>query len=653
MAVSLKHSKTSAIADNPAAVAAGEVVPSDWNAEHVLTQATNTILGRNVAGTGPTLELTPAQVASMIGAMSSAGGTITGSLSFNTSGWTNGSVLNSLTNAGTNAYWLGYDGRFNGQGFLFDNGAVEMRSNSGRLALADGYIWGNKNLTVDTGSGVDPILILNSSTGFEFRPRTTTATWARGLIAAKASDATRIGGAGFLGVNEGVDFYRIGFGADWWDQNTTAGLKIAPGASTQVCSWNGATEIQAHNYNTGGSASAGFAIAMASGWYGYFKGNYNSGSVYSAVGVSSGDFYIETKGNNALNFSTNNVIRAQITDRLYLLTQSHGYALDILGRSSDNYSCVRFINNPNTVEYAAITSNASATYINVSSGNFVVSTSASERLWVNQAGRVGINSPSYGNTTFYAVGPSGGNGAYTADFTQGSAQNWGKVLRLATTNNGGSDGPQIHFIREGHYEWGFGIGSNMYDLVMYAGGNTSGFGTERFKFRTDGHLTMTSTNPTIVLKDSDNRTGFVHVNSDTFYILTGANGADYGGWSAVGSGWWPFQVNLANNDASVGGNFTACYNVTAYSDERVKTAFAPALLTLDDILKLEPESFTRIDSNGLRQVGVRAQSLQKILPESVVADDRGYLSVNYGTAAIVIALNLAKEIAELKRMIYG
>jgi hypothetical protein len=36
VAVTVKHKKVNAIPDDPAAVAAGEVVPSDWNDEHAV-----------------------------------------------------------------------------------------------------------------------------------------------------------------------------------------------------------------------------------------------------------------------------------------------------------------------------------------------------------------------------------------------------------------------------------------------------------------------------------------------------------------------------------------------------------------------------------------------------------------------------------------
>ena len=66
MAISLKHEKVSTIADDAAASAAGKVLPSHWNAEHTLTQATARILGRLTAATGATEELTAAQVFGLI-----------------------------------------------------------------------------------------------------------------------------------------------------------------------------------------------------------------------------------------------------------------------------------------------------------------------------------------------------------------------------------------------------------------------------------------------------------------------------------------------------------------------------------------------------------------------------------------------------------
>lgn len=56
MAISLKHLFQSAKTDGPDNTI---VQPSDWNDEHVLTQATNRLLGRTTAGAGATEEIAP------------------------------------------------------------------------------------------------------------------------------------------------------------------------------------------------------------------------------------------------------------------------------------------------------------------------------------------------------------------------------------------------------------------------------------------------------------------------------------------------------------------------------------------------------------------------------------------------------------------
>lgn len=56
MAISLKHLFQSAKTDGPDNTI---VQPSDWNDEHVLTQATNRLLGRTSAGAGATEEIAP------------------------------------------------------------------------------------------------------------------------------------------------------------------------------------------------------------------------------------------------------------------------------------------------------------------------------------------------------------------------------------------------------------------------------------------------------------------------------------------------------------------------------------------------------------------------------------------------------------------
>lgn len=112
------------------------------------------------------------------------------------------------------------------------------------------------------------------------------------------------------------------------------------------------------------------------------------------------------------------------------------------------------------------------------------------------------------------------------------------------------------------------------------------------------------------------------------------------------------MVNAANTAVIFtfdnSGNFTAAANVTAYSDERLKkdwTSFDGSFV--DRLAEVKSGTYTRIDTED-RQAGVSAQSLQKLIPEAVHENEDGVLSVAYGNAAMVSAIELAKEIRALK-----
>jgi hypothetical protein len=105
------------------------------------------------------------------------------------------------------------------------------------------------------------------------------------------------------------------------------------------------------------------------------------------------------------------------------------------------------------------------------------------------------------------------------------------------------------------------------------------------------------------------------------------------------------SYNVVNLTAS--GTVTGA-TVTANSDERLKTDWTD--VTPDFIAKLAQVKhgvFSR-KSNGSREPGVSAQSLIPALPEAVVQGEDGFLSVNYGGAALVAAIELAKVVEELR-----
>jgi hypothetical protein len=111
-----------------------------------------------------------------------------------------------------------------------------------------------------------------------------------------------------------------------------------------------------------------------------------------------------------------------------------------------------------------------------------------------------------------------------------------------------------------------------------------------------------------------------------------------GGWSASSN---RLQMDMT-------GNLTMNGNVTAYSDERLKKDWTalPADF-VERLAQVKHGTYTRIDSEE-RQAGVSAQDFQGLLGEVVATDGDGYLSLAYGNAALVSAVELAKRVVALE-----
>jgi len=87
--------------------------------------------------------------------------------------------------------------------------------------------------------------------------------------------------------------------------------------------------------------------------------------------------------------------------------------------------------------------------------------------------------------------------------------------------------------------------------------------------------------------------------------------------------------------------------MTASSDERLKTNWKSLPDNfVSQLANVKSGIFDRTDFS-ITDVGVGAQSLQALLPHAVVTGADGYLSVNYGGAALVAAIELAKQVQEL------
>lgn len=101
-------------------------------------------------------------------------------------------------------------------------------------------------------------------------------------------------------------------------------------------------------------------------------------------------------------------------------------------------------------------------------------------------------------------------------------------------------------------------------------------------------------------------------------------------------------------------SIVASSNITAYSDERLKTNWQPMPDNyVDRLAKIKVGIYDRIDGEKLTQVGVSAQSFQELLPQAITTaqDEMQTLSVSYGNAALASAVELAKYVTALEQRI--
>jgi hypothetical protein len=124
-------------------------------------------------------------------------------------------------------------------------------------------------------------------------------------------------------------------------------------------------------------------------------------------------------------------------------------------------------------------------------------------------------------------------------------------------------------------------------------------------------------------------------NDNTTY--TAGNGLTLGGTVFTMSG-------------SYTGSFTATGDITAYSDESLKTNIQVIDGALGRVEAIRGVTFDRIE-DGSTSTGVVAHELEAVLPEAVHTDENGLKSVAYGniTGLLIEAVKeLSAQVAELK-----
>ena len=109
--------------------------------------------------------------------------------------------------------------------------------------------------------------------------------------------------------------------------------------------------------------------------------------------------------------------------------------------------------------------------------------------------------------------------------------------------------------------------------------------------------------------------------------------------------WYQTNTNTSVMTLTQAGVLTAV-SVTASSDETLKTNWRDLSGNfIEELSKVKHGTYDRIDQD-ITQDGVSAQSLNNVMPHSVITNENGLLSVNYGNAALVAAVKLAQRVVE-------
>lgn len=93
--------------------------------------------------------------------------------------------------------------------------------------------------------------------------------------------------------------------------------------------------------------------------------------------------------------------------------------------------------------------------------------------------------------------------------------------------------------------------------------------------------------------------------------------------------------------------------MSASSDERLKSNWLNLPENfIYDLSKVKVGTYKHeLDESNSRQIGVSAQSLQKVCPEGIFSNEKGYLSIAYGNVALASVIKLSEKVIEQEKRI--
>lgn len=186
------------------------------------------------------------------------------------------------------------------------------------------------------------------------------------------------------------------------------------------------------------------------------------------------------------------------------------------------------------------------------------------------------------------------------------------------------DGNEIHLADNGEIRLG-----NAADLVIYHDGSDSVIkdkGTGNLSVRTNGnfYLMNEAGTETIIRADVNGSVDLYYDNSK--------------------------KIETTSAGISVTGAITASGDITAYSDDSLKTNVQVIDNAVSKVEQLRGVTFDRIE-NGSTSTGVIAQELKAVLPEAVHTDEQGVHSVAYGNVVGLLIEAIKEQQKQIDELI--
>jgi hypothetical protein len=503
----------------------------------------------------------------------------------------------------------------NGQKYIHANG-----NNIGFLGGSGSWIFrvDNSGIAITDGSFRAPIFYDSNDTGFYLDPAGTSVL---NVLSDPALSDSRL----YLRTRGDTNHYLWNASDDWEE------LVAYSGTGFRVSNSNGTGSI----LTCFGNINGNYVQAVGSMRAPIFYDSDNTGYYCNPAGDSNFDglsIGTGSGGNQRIRFNAGNDTSSYSALR-FSFAGSETQQIHIFGA---NWQGGTFLG-------------ASAGAINISGQNGVTLGSwPSPGMAVNNSGETWIRGNiNLGYDAAYAIGRNfwAGGGGYTGyQFSGGNNRfgfsSTGGVLDVYADGNFYATDSSHLVLHAGNYSsyalpisggtvsGSTSFTSGSYCAYMYGQGNTgavAGIGMNVYSGNGAGAIM------------AFHRGGYYAVN----FGLDSDNVMRIGGWSAGANRW---QLDMSGNGTYAG-------NVTAYSDERLKTNWRDMPENyVARLAQIKVGIYDRLDEENVTQVGVSAQSLRELLPQAIMTsnDQMQTLSVSYGNAALASAVELAKEVVDLK-----